>query len=328
MSGWQTADEREHQRRVDARWAACRRLIRRSVLIVPANVPRFVDRAHARGADAIMLDLEDSIPSAEKAAARQALASAVPRVARGGADVLVRINKPFELARADVAAAVGPGIAAIGFPKVESAAEIRVLETLIGAREAALGMAEGTTRLAVTIESAQGLGAVDQILAASERIVTVDIGAEDFTRDLEIEPTPSGAELLAARQLLVLAARRAGVMALGMATTLANYTDIPALRASVTAAHEMGFRGAGCIHPAQVAHLNELFAPPAERVERARRVTEIYDAAVAEGRASAAIDGQMIDVPVAERARALVERADAIAAFDERKRRALAAIED
>jgi citrate lyase subunit beta/citryl-CoA lyase len=111
-----------------------------------------------------------------------------------------------------------------------------------------------------------------------------------------------------------------------MATTLANYTDLEALRRSITQAREMGFRGAGCIHPAQVAPLNELFAPPAERVERARRVLAVYDEAVAQGRASASIDGEMVDVPVAERARAIVERADAIAAHDARKQAALAAL--
>src|SRR5205814_4975192 len=156
----------------------------------------------------------------------------------------------------------------------------------------------GSIRLAVTIESALGLGRVDEILPASERVVSVDVGAEDFTRDLDVEPTGSGHELLVARQLVVQAARRAGIQALGMATTLANYTDLDALRASVSRAREMGFRGAGCIHPAQVGPLNELFAPPAERVERARRVLAVYDEALAHGRASASVDGEMIDVPV------------------------------
>jgi citrate lyase subunit beta/citryl-CoA lyase len=323
---WDAPDDAARRARADARWVGLRRLVRRSKLIVPVNVPRFVDKAHLRGADAVMLDLEDSIPPAEKEAARGLLGEAVAKVGRGGAHVLVRINKPFELARADLDVAVRPGVVAICFPKVESAREVAMLEALIADRELRAGLPLGSVQLALGVESAAGLAEVDAILAASERIQTVDVGAEDFTRDLDVEPTRSGHELLFARQTVVMAARRHGVQALGMATTLANYTDLDSLRASIVQAREMGFRGAGCIHPAQVGPLNELFVPPAERVERARRVLALYDEAVAAGRASAAIDGEMIDVPVAERARAIVERADAIAAHDARKQAALAAL--
>jgi len=320
---WEAPAEMAERARVDARWAAARRLVRRSILIVPTNVPRFVEKAHLRDADAVMLDLEDSIPASEKAAARGMLGDAVGKVGRGGADVLVRINKPYELAMADVDAAVRPGVAAIAFPKTESAREVALLDAAIGRREAAQGMPVGAVRLVVMIETARGLRAVDEILATSDRIVGVDLGSEDFTRDLEVEPTPSGHELLVARQLVVAAARRAGVQAHGMATTLANYTDVDALRDSIRRAREMGFRGAGCIHPAQVPLLNEGFSPPPERVERARQVLAIFEEAVRQGRASASIDGEMIDVPVAERARAIVERAEAIAAFEAKKRAAI-----
>lgn len=323
---WDAPEEAARRAQVEARWAATRQLVRRSKLIVPTNVQRFVERAHLRGADAIMLDLEDSIPPSEKPAARGLLADAVIAAGRGGADIIVRINKPFELAVADLSVAVRPGVNTICFPKAESAREIGILDALIGEREARAGLPAGRIRLAVTIESALALARLDTILAASDRLLTVDVGAEDFTRDLDVEPTSSGHELLFARQLVVQAARRAGVQALGMATTLANYTDIPALRQSIALAREMGFRGAGCIHPAQVGPLNAGFAPPAERVERARRVLAVYDEAVAMGRASASLDGEMIDVPVADRARAIVERAAAIEAHDARKRNALEAL--
>jgi citrate lyase subunit beta/citryl-CoA lyase len=326
VSDWDSAEQAARRARVDARWAAVRRLVRRSKLIVPTNVSRFVDRAHLRGADAVMLDLEDSIPPSEKAAARAMLGDGVEKVGRGGADVVVRINKPYDLAVADLDAAVRPGVDTICFPKVESAREIAMLDTLIAEREGRAGLAVGTIRLALGIESAVGLAVVDDILAASERVLTVDVGAEDFTRDLDVEPTRSGHELLFARQMVVQAARRAGAQALGMATTLANYTDMEALRSSISQAREMGFRGAGCIHPAQVGPLNELFAPPPDRVERARRVLIAYDEALAQGRASASLDGEMIDVPVAERARAIVERADAIATRDTAKAAAVAAL--
>jgi citrate lyase subunit beta/citryl-CoA lyase len=300
-------------------------IVRRSVLIVPANVPRFVERAHLRGADAVMLDLEDSIPAGEKEAARLRLAEAARAVGRGGADVLVRVNKPFELLIDDLDAAVVPGVGAIGLPKAESGREVAVVDALLRERELRLALPPGGIGLAVTVESAVGLGRLDEILGASERIQSVDLGVEDLSRDLEIEPTPEGRELLLARQMIVLAARRAGVEPLGLATTLANFGDVEALRASATQAREMGVRGASCIHPSQVAHLNELFSPAPEAVEKARRILEAYDEAVAAGRASAGLDGQMIDVPVAERARRLLGRAEAVAERERRKHAALAA---
>jgi citrate lyase subunit beta/citryl-CoA lyase len=301
-------------------------IVRRSVLIVPANVPRFVERAHLRGADALMLDLEDSIPPGAKAAARAGLAEALRSVGRGGADVLVRVNKPFDLLIDDLDAAVAPGVAAIGLPKAESGREVAIVDALIRERELRAGLPDGAIGLAVTVETAVGLGHLDEILTASARVQSVDLGVEDLSRDLEIEPTAEGDELLVARHLLVQAARRAGVEPLGLATTLANFGDVDALRASAIRARGMGFRGASCIHPSQVAHLNELFAPAPEGIARARRVLEEYDQAVAAGRASAALDGQMIDVPVAERARRLLARAEAVAERERHKQEALAGL--
>jgi citrate lyase subunit beta/citryl-CoA lyase len=323
VTGWASASERAERARVAERAERLRRLVRRSVLIVPANVPRFVERAHLRGADAVMLDLEDSIPPDQKEAARRALGEAIPSLGRGGADVLVRINKPFELAIEDLDAAVVPGLAAIGFPKAERGREVAILDALLRERELRRGLPPGAIGLAVAVETAGGLGHVDEILAGSDRIETVDVGAEDLGRELEIEPSATGEELLFARQTVVQAARRAGVQPLGLATTLANYGDLAALRESAARAAAMGFRGAGCIHPAQVPVLNELFQPPAASVERAQRVLARYEEALAAGRASAALDGQMIDVPVAERARLLIARADAIAHKEAAKRKAL-----
>src|SRR5262249_26459960 len=153
VSGWESAAETHRREAVDARWAAARRLVRRSKLIVPTNVPRFVDRAHLRGADAIMLDLEDSIPPAEKAAARAGGEEAVARVARGGADGVVRVNKPYDLALADLDAAVAPGVDTICLPKAESGREVEMLDALISTRERARGLPPGRIRLAITVES-------------------------------------------------------------------------------------------------------------------------------------------------------------------------------
>lgn len=290
-----------------------RDLVRRSVLIVPTNTPRFVERAHTRGADAIMLDLEDSIPSSEKTAARNACASAISRVGQSGASVLVRVNKPFDLLIHDLDVAVAPGIDAIATPKIESGREIAIIDALIAEREARRGLTPGSIAIAVSIESALGVANLDAILGASGRIVTADIGIEDYCTDLGIEPTRDGREIVATLQELIRAARRARVQPMGMAATLANYGDIPALREAIATAAAMGFRGASCIHPGQVAHLNELFSPSSDAVARARAILAVYAEAEAVGRGSATLDGKMIDAPVVERARTLIARADRIA---------------
>jgi citrate lyase subunit beta/citryl-CoA lyase len=328
VRAWAAGPESDSGARAAARAERLGGLVRRSVLIVPANVYRFVEKAHRRGSDAVMLDLEDSVPPGQKAGARRALGEAIASVGRGGADVLVRINKPFDMAIEDLDAAVVPGLAAIGFPKAESEREVAILDALIRERELRRGLTPGGIGLAVTVETARGLARVDAILSASDRIETVDVGTEDLTRDLEIEPSAGGEELLLARQTVVQAARRAGVQPLGLSTTLANYGDLDALRDSVARAHATGFRGAGCIHPDQVPVLNELFQPSGPSVERARRVLTLYEEALAAGRASAALDGQMIDVPVAERASRLIARTDAIARKEAHKREALERLVD
>ena len=300
------------------------RIVRRSSLIMPVNVPRFIEKAHLRGADAIVLDLEDSIPMAEKAAARKLVREAVPLVARGGADVLVRINKPFDLAVADLDAVVWPGVKGIKFPKAESAEEIRILDALLTEREQARGLPLGSIQIAVGIETALGLYNALDIATASPRIVSISLGAEDFTRDLGVEPSPDGQELAWGKGMIVIVARLAGIQAHGLPVSIANYGDPEAFARHVQAAAQMGFVGASCIHPSQVPALNRYFSPSPEAVAHAREVIRVYEEAERTGRASVGLNDSMVDVPVVERARRLLERAETIAAWEAHKAEALA----
>lgn len=302
------------------------RLVRRSSLILPVNVRKFVERAHTRGSDAIVLDLEDSIPDREKSAARSLVREGIDMAGRGAADVLVRINKPFEQAVLDLDAVIWPGLRGISFPKVESPIEVQILDRLITERELTRGLPVGEIDISIAIESALGVQHMATIACASPRIVSLSLGAEDFTRDIGVEPTPEGAEQAYGKGMVVIAARVAGVQASGLTSTLANFSDLEGLRRSATGARRMGFRGASCIHPAQVPILNECYAPDPDKVEYARRVIAVYEEAEAAGRASVALDGTMIDIPVVDRARTLVERADAIARVEARKAEALASL--
>jgi citrate lyase subunit beta/citryl-CoA lyase len=302
-----------------------RQMVRRSSLIMPVNVPAFVEKAHLRGADAICLDLEDSIPPSEKVRARTLVKDALPMAARGGADVTVRINRPWALGREDLDAVIWPGLAGVNFPKPETVDELQRVDEEITRLERARGIPAGTVTIGTSIESVAGFFNAREIARATPRLVAIGQGSEDFTLDLEIEPTAEGIELLYPKLFMVLLARQAGLYPMGTMRGVADFRDLVGYRQAVSTAATVGYRGASCIHPAQVPILNAGFSPPAAQVEHARRVIDVYDEAEAQGRASVALDGKMIDIPVVVRAKRLLARADRIAAMEERKRAALVA---
>lgn len=284
----------------------------RSLLYVPVNVPRFVDKAHARGADGVILDLEDSIPPAEKDAARSLVEPAAARIAGHGTDVLVRINRPLALAVRDVEAAVCPAVRALFLPKVRSAEHVAMLAELLAEVETARGMREGHTRLIPMVETADAFFAFHAIAKASPRNASVVLGGEDFALDVGFVPDPTVFQY--PKQQALIAARAAELTPLGLIGTVADYDDEAAFRAMVRNSARFGFEGASCIHPKNVAALNEGFSPDPEQVAQARRIIELDAGHAAAGRGSWQLDGKMIDIPVVERARRLVARAERIAA--------------
>ncbi len=283
----------------------------RSQLIVPVNVERFVARAAARGADAIILDLEDSITPAEKDAARALLGPAVQRCA-GRADILVRINQPLQLAVRDVEAAVAPGVAGLVLPKVDSASHVRLLAELVDSVEAARGMAPGRTSFVVLVETAGAFLRMAEIAAAHPRVVAISLGSEDFSLATASEPDPD--VLLYPKQQVVIAANAAGILPLGVIGSIAGYADGPAYRAAIATSRRFGFQGASCIHPDVVPWLNEGFGPAAAELAQAGRVVDAFAAARAEGRGALAVDGRMVDLPVVLRAQRVLALAGRIAA--------------
>lgn len=289
----------------------------RSLLFVPTNVERFVDKAHARGADAIQLDLEDSVPLAEKDHARRLVAEAASRVRRGGADVVVRINRPWRMALRDLEASIGPDVDAVALPKVAGAQHVRLVAEVVDELERERGMEIDHTRLICMIETADAFFQAHEIAAAHARVVALNLGAEDFALSAGMLPEPDG--LYYPKVHTVIAARAAGILPLGFIGTVADYKDPDVFRATIARSRRLGFRGASCIHPAQVAILNDEFAPSAEEVAHARGMLAAYDQAMAEGRGSAEYEGKMIDVPIVERARELLGIDEQI---EERRRRA------
>jgi citrate lyase subunit beta/citryl-CoA lyase len=289
----------------------------RSMLFVPVNVPKYVEKAHTRGADGIILDLEDSIAPADKAAARGLVEAAAALCSKGGADILVRINRPLDLAVRDIEAVVSPSVAALLLPKIDSASHVRLLAELVDGIEARRGMARGHTRFIVMVETAAAFPRVWEIAAAHPRNVALNLGAEDFALSSGSQPDPD--VLLYPMQQTALAACAAGIAPLGVIGTIADYKNLDAYRETIRRSRRFGFQGASCIHPDIVPLLNEGFSPSEAELASARRAIAAYAKAQAEGRGSIELDGKMIDVPVVERAARLVHLAGRIEARKHRR---------
>ena len=283
----------------------------RSLMYVPVNVERFVDKAHTRGADVVQIDLEDSVPPSEKDHARTLVEAVAPRVRRGGADVIVRINRPIAMAVRDIECSIVPDVDGLALTKVDSASHVKLLDELVTELEQSRGIRLGSIRFIVMIETAEAFLEIGAILRASSRIVAANIGGEDFATDCNMEPLAE--TLLYPKQHMIVAASAARVMPFGFIASVADYSDMSAFSAMVKRSRAFGFMGAGCIHPLQVPVLNEAYKPDADEVIWAKRVVDGYADAQAAGRASFALDSKMIDIPVVERAERVLTRAAAVA---------------
>jgi len=292
----------------------------RSLLFVPVTAKRFVDGAARRGADAIILDLEDSVAASEKERARTLVPEAAEIVSRRGANVVVRINRPLRLAVRDIEAVIGPRVVALALPKTDSAEHVRLIVEIVDEVEAERGVAAGTTRLIAMVETAAAFFRIAEIARAHPRLCALNLGAEDFATSAGIAPDAEALSM--PKQMAVFAARAAGIMPLGFIGTVAEFHDLDGFRSTIRRSRRFGFIGASVIHPSQVPILNEEFRASAEETAHARRVVAAYDKALAEGVGAVTVDGKMIDVPVVERARLLLEREHAIAAREARSARA------
>ena len=279
----------------------------RSLMFVPATGEKFVAKAHTRGADVVILDLEDSIPLGEKQAARDALPKASATVGQAGAEVAVRINRALDLAVSDIAAAVMPTVGTLMLPKVMGPEHIRLLSEVVTAREAALGMTIGHTRFVAVVETPDAIPLLSAIATVDPRVVSIGVGAEDLST--ELEAVPSADLLYHFGMMVVAAARAARIQPMGSVGPFADFSDLEGYRASLRRSRALGFACQACIHPAQVPIINEEYGPSPAEVDRARRLIAAFDAALAEGKGAVAFEGQMIDLPVVERARRLLGRA-------------------
>lgn len=281
----------------------------RSMLFVPAHIEKFVARAHERRADAVVLDLEDSVPWELKMQARDALPERAAGIAARGTPVLVRINAETDTAALDIDAAVGPTVRAIVLPKVDGPESVRAAADRVALCERRLGLIQGHTWLIAQIEDVAALPRLDAIAAGSPRLLGMSLGSEDFSASAGMSAIP--AALLGPNQMVVFACRRAGILPLGFPCSIADFSDIGSFGAQIDLARDLGFVGAFCIHPAQVPVLNAGFSPSPKEVTSARALVATFEAAQRDGRGAVEYEGRMVDLPVTARARELLQRAAA-----------------
>lgn len=298
--------------------------LQRSSLTVPLSNERFIAKAHLRGADSITLDLEDGVAHSAKAQARERLALAVQSVARGGATVKVRLNRSLGLLVRDLEAAVLPGVHALGIAKVESAGHVRLVSQYVAELERERGLPVGGIALSASIETPQALSRVHEIAQSDARLQSLGLGSLDFASACGFEP--SFESLLAPKQLVLYAARAAGLHSGGYVGGLANYSDLDALRVLIRRSKAYGFYGGGAIHPDQVRVINEEYGPSAAQREDASAIVALADEAFAAGRGAFSYQGKMVDKPVVDAARQLLALAQSIDEHEARRRELLAGL--
>ena len=284
--------------------------LRRSRLYMPGNNPYLSQNAFLFGADCIILDLEDSVPPSEKFDTRILVREILRNVDFGGTEKTVRINQmssPY--GRNDLEEIIPALPDAIFIPKAETADDVRIVDEIVAEIKAKHKIDKEIFYMPI-IESAKGVWNAFDIASASENVVLLAFGAEDFTRDIGAQRTREGKEQFVARSMVVLGAKAAGVQASD--TVWSDIEDVEGLRNSTIEAKELGFDGKGAIHPSQVDIINEIFNPTPDEIEYAKKVIAAFEEAKSRGDGVIAIGRKMIDAPVVARAQRILELAEKI----------------
>ncbi|MBM3925421.1 MAG: CoA ester lyase [SAR202 cluster bacterium] len=277
----------------------------RSLQFIPGNRRDMLEKGRAFAADALIADLEDSVPPAEKTAARDLVKSTVPGLWTQGQKVIVRVNSlDTGLTWEELQAVVGPYLWGISLGKVTSPWHVQECGRMLEALERRAGMEAGKVKIIPWVESARAVLNALAIAEASPRVAALAFGAEDFTNDMGIVRTDEGQEVQQARGFVAMAARAAGIPALD--SPYVKFRDPEGLRRESETAAKMGFKGKFSIHPAQIDVINQVFSPKQEDIDYARRVVKAWEESEAQGRGSLSLDGKMVDVPVVKRARNLL----------------------
>jgi citrate lyase subunit beta/citryl-CoA lyase len=301
--------------------------VRRSHLMVSARDDAQVEMSWTHDADAVVLDLADAVPDADKPQVRDTIKTAIPVAARGGAEVFVRINKA--LAYADIAASAWPGLKGIVLTGAEVAADVEAMAAMLAEFEKVRGIADGALHIIVMLDSGKGVWNIRQLINASPRVCSVGLDEGRLCRNLGIVPDADFDPFVYAKGRVVIETRAAKRQPVGISHPYGlfpQFDDAEEIHRLALRGKNMGFAGIMCPHPAWVEPCNRALTPTDERLEFYRETRRLFAEGIARGTAAIPYPGttMMIDVPVDERARITLELWERCAARDATKRAALA----
>jgi citrate lyase subunit beta/citryl-CoA lyase len=278
------------------------------LLFVPGHRARFYEKLAEFRPDAVIVDLEDAVPPAEKALARTMVRERLGGPLLAGLQVFVRVNAvdtPYF--RDDVRAVVAAGLDGVLLPKASSAEDIHVVNMLLAQSELRIGLTMGTVQIVPIVETVIGVVRAHELVAASPRVLALAFGAEDFSLDLGVERTRDGIETRYPRAQVALAAHAAGRLAIDTPWTAIDDPD--GLRRETVEGRQLGYIAKQAIHPSQLAVIHQVFTPTPDEIAWAERVVTAYDDAIAQGTGAINLDGKLIDVPMVARAQRVLTRA-------------------
>ncbi len=290
--------------------------LRRTMMFVPGNNAGMVKDAGIYGADSIMFDLEDSVSMDQKDAARMLVYEALQTQDYGDAELVVRVNgidTPYF--KNDVFAMVKAGIQVVRLPKVESAQMMKDLVAVVEEAEKKFNIPVGTTHVMAAIESARGVLKALEIAESTDRMIGLALSAEDYTTDMKTHRYPDGAELEFARNMILHAARAAGIAAFD--TVFTNMNDVEGFQRETEHIHQLGFDGKSLVNPRQIDWVNKVYEPTKKEIENALDVEAAIEEANAKGSGVISMNGQMVDRPVVLRAQRVLRLAKASGLIDE-----------
>lgn len=283
-------------------------------MFVPGHRQKMIDKALGLAqVDALMLDIEDGVPQQEKQTARQQIGASLVKEREPGTPParFVRVTSvSYEHITADLAHIVQPGLDGLVLPKVETPQQIQLVDAVLRDRERQMGLALGKIALLIAIESPRGLLNAYAIATASPRVIGLLFGAEDLGKELGLpfRREAEASELLFQRSTLVVAAAAANIQAVD--GVWPDLSDPEGLKRYALQSRRLGFSGMSLIHPGQIETINQIFGPTADEVAYCQKVIEAFDAALARGDGSIAFGGQLIDLPIVERAKRTVAFAE------------------
>lgn len=289
--------------------------LRRTMMFVPGANAAMLRDAVLYGADAVMFDLEDAVSLNEKDSARFLVYNALKNFDYSQVETVVRINALDAGGDQDIEAVVIAGVNVVRLPKTETAQDIIDVDKVITEVEERYGIEVGTTKMMAAIESATGVLNAREIAHASDRLIGIALGAEDYVTNMKTKRSPEGSELFFARSFILHAARDAGIAAID--TVYSDVNNDEGFQAEVRQIKQLGFDGKSVINPRQIPLVNEIYAPTAAEIQNAKETIWAIREAEAKGSGVISLNGKMIDKPIVDRAERVIAIAKATQLIDE-----------